>query len=169
MTDLVNLIVELLFVAFLGLFGTIFVLGGSYGLYSTVKMIKEAIATYRWPRTDGKVTATRIDTESGDESTYYIPVITYSYTVGEKQYQSERLRISVDVSGREGWAGKMVKKYAPGKSVSVHYNRDSPEKAVIEYGLNLPVIIYGFIGLISLGIGLLVLWFCLQMITLLSW
>jgi hypothetical protein len=93
----------------------------------------KAVTSYRWPTTNGTVVSAQVVRPTG-KSTKYIAEIGYSYQVDGKEYASKKFKATT-ARGTSGWAKQVVGQHPAGSKVSVHYNPDRPQDAVIEPGL----------------------------------
>ena len=90
-----------------------------------------------WLVSSGTVTATdirqhtSIDDDGSAGSTYFEPVVEYTYQVGEQTYTSRRIAFGANQFD-SGTARKKVDQYPQGKSIEVRYNPEKPEEAVLE-------------------------------------
>jgi hypothetical protein len=102
-----------------------------------------------WRKTSGTVTASRLDETPHAslsipgrllklKADLYKPVISYSYSVGERAYQCSRYKNSFLSRGEE-WqavdravAAEIVAAHPPGTSVTVTYDPDDPTSAYLE-------------------------------------
>ncbi len=93
----------------------------------------KAVASHHWPTTNGTVVSAQVIRPSG-KSTKYIAEIGYTYQIGGKEYSSKNYK-ATSARGTSGWAKQVVDQHPVGSVVTVHYNPDKPEEAVIEPGL----------------------------------
>jgi hypothetical protein len=93
----------------------------------------KAVTSYKWPTTDGTVVSAQVVRPTG-KSTKYIAEIGYSYQVGGKEYVSKKFK-ATSARGTSGWAKQVVEQHPVGSMVSVHYNPNKPQDAVLEPGL----------------------------------
>lgn len=95
-------------------------------------MRRKMATVNQWPSTMGTVITSYLEWRSSGSdggSTNY-PVVQYSYQVGGRAYQSEKLAPGPEVGG--SGAGKMVARYPAGAQVMVFYNPQNPYEAVLE-------------------------------------
>ena len=111
-----------------------------------------------WKNSEGEIISSKTQESYFDEGAIYKTVIQYKYTIGEKEYFSNRVFYG-DYIGRNFSYSvkKIVNKYVKGATVSVYYNPQHPNKSVLETGIH-PVIyrelIVGILFLL-LSIGML--------------
>jgi len=88
----------------------------------------------RWPTANGTIVSSIVKktvrpTQEGNKTAYSAQVV-YKYPVNNRQYSCDRVSI-----GKSAYAEATVKKYPTGKAVTVYYNPDKPQEAVLEPGL----------------------------------
>lgn len=123
------------------LFGAVFLL---YGIY----VIGAYWSATRWPVTTGAVGESEV--VSGSESSEF-PRVIYTYSVDGRKFTSSR--ISPWVISTNARAAAIVAKYPVGKSVSVSYDPDRPERSLLEpeMPISINVVALAGIGLILAG------------------
>lgn len=149
----------LLIPIFLGLGALAF--GGVF-FYFGLRSRRQASAAGNWPSAAGQVTAVSIHTQTnysseGAPSVSYQPVVEYDYTVIGTPYHGSRVAFGADSFGRRQAEGVLAK-YPPGTSVTVYYNPDKPEEAVLEksaQGTLLFMIVGGVIAFMGVCFGCL--------------
>jgi hypothetical protein len=81
--------------------------------------------------TEGRV----ISSEQREHRGNTLSLIRYRYTVAEHNYESDRVRAGwISDRGYEAGAGDLAESLSPGSSVTVHYDSDHPEFALLAYG-----------------------------------
>ena len=98
-----------------------------YGQYQ----LNRARVSVTWPLVDGKIITSEVQSHHGEDGTTYSADIEYSYTVNEKQFKSD----VIVIGGHDYSAGSAVKRYPLGKSVTVAYNPEKPNQAVLQPGV----------------------------------
>lgn len=122
------------------LFFTVFwcsITGVFVGLVA-VTAYRVADANLRFLPTEGTVTASRVETsQDSDGDTVRTPVVEYSYTVAGRPYQSKRYTCMVGnfSSGSRGYAEAVVTKHPAGARITVYYDPQHPEAAVVDRSL----------------------------------
>jgi len=87
----------------------------------------------------------------GHTSTTYKPVVAYRYELMGLQYTGERIAFGANTFNRRK-SDEIIARYPVGQAVTVHYNPDKPEDAVLEavvQGGTLSLII----GIVLMGVG----------------
>ena len=125
----VGLIIALFLGAVFGILGLIF-------LIIALRSRKKAKASQSWPTVPGTVTAASLQEnreidEDGSVSYTYEPVVQYRYAVMGHEYVGSKIAFGANTFGR-AQAEQKVNAYPPGAAVTVHYNPDKPEEAVLE-------------------------------------
>jgi hypothetical protein len=120
----------------------------------------KAKASETWPTAMGTIASCAIVEEEsrdrdGHSSTWYNPVVAYSYSVGGKSYQSQRLRFGNYRKASRKKAEAMLSPYRAGGSAQVRYNPQAPEECVLETVAPGPIYaIMAVFGLLFVGMGL---------------
>ena len=138
-----------------------FFLTGIWFIYLGISELHLSRASYRWPSVTGQVVGGEIAyTSDTDAPPTYTPIITYEYVASDRRYTSQQVSISSGSYHAESDAVQVINTYPINSQVTVYYDPDQPDFAVLElktsgYG----VLIAGFIfaGL-SLGGVLYVFW-----------
>ena len=120
----------------LGIFlvGVLWVLGFGYAHYRAASKAK---ASETWPIASGQVLSCQvIEEESSDReggtTTWYNPVLAYSYSVAGRDIQGSRLRFGNVRSSSRKKAEAALAAYPAGGTVSVRYNPEKPDECVLE-------------------------------------
>ena len=106
---------------------------GMFAGFVGVTAYRVADANTRFLAVEGTVTASRIATSRGSKGgTNYKPVVEYRYTVAGREYQADRYEF-MGMSSSSGHASSqaVVTAHAPGKTVTVYYDPQAPESAVL--------------------------------------
>jgi hypothetical protein len=120
-----------------------------------------------WPSVSGTIISSDIrkttewkrkGIKTGRDRTLYLPHILYNYEVQGNRYQSYR----VFFEGAEdyldpGNAREIVNRYPSGKKVSVYYNPENPQFAVLETGIKFTNLLFPATGILFILLGLWVL------------
>jgi hypothetical protein len=106
---------------------------------------EEAAATTKWPSVPGVITEMTItESHNGDGTTTKNAVVKYSYSVNEKPYQGDRVKVEASTELSD------AARYPKGTQVTVFYNPEKAEDSVLEQGGA------GFWLTGSIGVGCLV-------------
>ena len=122
----------------LGIFILVFGLGGIYLIYLGIKNMRKAQASQNWPSTTGQVTGVDVgqsqSTDSdGDSHTSYYPIVRYTYAVSGQTFAGDKLAFGPrSTSNRYAKAQATASRYAVGAPVTVYYNPEDPQDAVLE-------------------------------------
>ena len=110
-----------------------------------------------WPAVQGQVIATQIREESHEEGRSFIPEVRYAYRVQGQTYTGDRLSFGLPP---EFWsrhkAETFLADYPVGHPVTVFYNPEHPDDAVLERSTP-DVGYYAALSLILLPLGLALL------------
>jgi hypothetical protein len=119
---------------------------------------QKGMASKNWPVANGSVIQSKIEkrtetTGSGNRRRKVVrshPVVKYTYSVGNRDYQSSRITF-----GQSKDAYKTVARYPKGKSVQVYYDPENPAQAVLEPGGDKTMsIVFIGLGAVLLAMGL---------------
>lgn len=116
---------------------------GGFGLIH-FNAVRRAKAASTWPSAAATVLSTEVVVEeSGDTvesgTTWYNPVVRYSYVVSGRQLQGSRLRFGNPRSARRSKSEAAITKYVAGSSIAVRYNPEKPEDSVLETSRPSPI------------------------------
>ena len=134
-----------------GCFVTIF---GGVGIFMLVKYFqdkKKSEESQAWSATSGQVTESYVrESQSRDDDGYittsYYPEVRYIYQVLGVEYTGKRIAFGGGVSSGRKNASEMITQYPVGKTVSVYYDPNNHEDAVLERRM-------GSKGLLIIGIA----------------
>lgn len=116
--------------------------GGVFGFLGVIFLVvalrsrQQAKTSQGWPTAAGTITASSLqehrnyDEDQGVSYTYE-PVVQYRYTVMGNEYTGSKISFGANAFGR-AQAQQKVNTYPPGMAVTVHYNPEKPEEAVLE-------------------------------------
>jgi hypothetical protein len=100
-------------------------------------------ATNYWPNSKGKIIESKYFGEVRDASTSWKVKIKYHYQVAGVDYFNDKIAIGYIVLGKQH-ALVITEKYPKDSEVTVMYNQENPEDAVLESGVHLS----SYIGLV---------------------
>jgi Protein of unknown function (DUF3592) len=144
--------------AFLAGFGVIIFITGMI-MYLVHGHQRSNISTSKyWPSVVGTVVASALEQRNPKNKKMYAAAVRYSYRVGGKDYQSDRIFWAPN-EGSEQQMAEIVAAYPVGKDIWVQHDRKDPAKAVLEPDKNTglaPAIRYYATAMMALG--LLALW-----------
>jgi hypothetical protein len=134
------------------------------GAFAWVHMraVGKAKAAEAWPTVSGRVVSCRVDVEEssdneGNVSTWYNPVVTYGYAVGDRALQGTRLRFGNYRSSSRKKAEAALAPYAEGTAPLVRYNPDKPEECVLETTKPGPLyLVMAAVGFIFIIVGIVI-------------
>lgn len=125
--------------------------------YFTRRLMRH-LKSYKWETATATIVSSRVNKidEYFDSGAGYEPKISYKYTVGVKEYISER------VHPTEGWmssvsffAERMVNKYPEGKAVRIFYDPARPDQSFLERAMLFPSLAFIFMGVLALFVSIL--------------
>lgn len=121
------------------LFAVVFFAGGYFAWqYITKPLAEEAVASKEWPTVEGTITRSELaKSRDSDGNTMYSANVNYDYIVDGKQYDGSSIRVVDGTTSVKSGVKKTVRKYKEGSSVTVHYDPEFPNTAVLEPGTGL--------------------------------
>jgi len=113
-------------------------------------VIRNASISEGWPSTQGEITSSYIRSSTDEDGTSYFADIEFKYVVNDRWLEGDMVNFgeygTSDMSHAEG----IVDRYPIGKMVTVYYNPEQPETAVLEPGLTWSSYFILFMGIIFL-------------------
>jgi len=141
-----------------------FVVGGVAVFFGSGQ-IKAAKQSADWPTVQGTVVSSEVQQErntsrsngkSRMKTTYHAEIL-YDYVANGTTYSANKVSFGQVGGSSPAPARKIVNRYPKGKNVTVYYNPEKPETAVLEPGMSAAVYFLSGFGGIFLFFGLLVL------------
>ena len=136
-----------------------FILGGLM-LVAMLWMARRQVAEASgWPATGGRIVKSGVEhyrkrvggAQSGTLTTFYEPVVEYSYRVNDHEYHSTQVCFGGKSASSQAIAEAAAARYPMGNLVLVHYDPKNPSNAVLELkvalGVPLVVVAFAFFGL----------------------
>ena len=139
------------------LLGWLSVIAGAVAVLFGIGILQRSKETWSWPSTQGRIVSSAINSVmsfdiDNPRAENYEPVITYNYAVAGKLHEGKRIRLT-GMTYHKAWARGIAKRYRVGRTVTVYYDPDSPEKAVLERGTDG----IAYFVMFTVGAGLLAL------------
>jgi hypothetical protein len=128
--------------------------------WAHLRAVGKAKAAETWPTAVGTIhSAAVVEEESTDReghtSTWYNPVVAYSYSVAGRSFESKRLRFGNYRRASRPKAEAMLAPYRAGSKAQVRFNPEQPDECVLETARPGPVYaIMAAAGLIFIAAGL---------------
>lgn len=118
------------------IFATVFFVSGLMAYQHITKpLAEEAEASKEWPTVEGIVTFSELNkSRDSDGKDMYSANIQYNYSVGGKEYSDGSIQTLDGSSSVKSSVKKTIKKYAVGTKVTVYYDPEFPNTAVLEPG-----------------------------------
>ncbi|HEY5722622.1 MAG TPA: DUF3592 domain-containing protein [Allosphingosinicella sp.] len=141
----------------LALFGLLWLVGFAFIHF---RAVAKANASETWPTAMGKVTRAEVLVEEdsdrdGGSTTWYNPVVAYSYAVAGETIEGSRIRFANMRRGSRNKAEEVLARYRVGDSVTVRYNPEKPKEAVLESQRPGPLyLVMALAGLLFIAFGL---------------
>ena len=137
------------------IFGGFLLLGTGTFCGFFVQPATRVFAAQSWPEVSCRVLSSNVQTDSSgsDEPTYRADIL-YAYTIGDREFRSNRHSfLGGGSSGREGKAA-IVRQFPPEKTTVCFVNPDDPTEAVLDRGLQTEMW-FGLIPLVFVAVGAL--------------
>jgi hypothetical protein len=129
----------------------IFFLAGLAILFTGIRTYQRSKQAANWMTVTGMVTTSKVINPMGNERKQYAH-IEYEYSVLGTSYVSNKINFA-QLSGFNdtalGTAEEKVKKFPAGRSVTVYYDPQEPQRAVLEIGGNSGLLILGGLFIVS--------------------
>ena len=101
----------------------------------TKPIAEEAEASKEWPTTEGVITFSELNkSRSSDGKDMYSPSIRYSYSVDGKKHNGTSISTVDGSTSAKSSVKKTLREYATGTNVTVYYDPEFPNTAVLEPG-----------------------------------
>jgi hypothetical protein len=97
--------------------------------------LRNAQKSESWPTVNGEITGSYVRTDNDDDGTTYHAEVAYQYVVNDTRYNADTVSFGQYGSSDRSHAGDVVARYAEGDRVTVFYNPEAPETAVLEPGV----------------------------------
>jgi hypothetical protein len=140
----------------------IFMIIGLVLLFIYFRNLVKVRASQAWPTIQGIVIQSWVRKSSstdddGSVSYSYYPEVHYQYQVMGTEYQGNQIAFGPKVGGNRSRAEKKIAKYPVGSSLTVYYQPDNPDIAVLERSLSNLLLVMGIIFFLA-GIFIYVRW-----------
>jgi hypothetical protein len=129
------------------LIGSVLAAIGLATAFILAQLTNFGLASFYWPTAPGTIIRSEVveetgtDTE-GDETVLYAAEIRYSYRIGDRLFEAER--VSFGGTGSDSWgcaARSTTSTYPVGQSVAVRYDPSHPERATLEPGIGIGLLL----------------------------
>jgi hypothetical protein len=135
----------------------IFLVIGAGLAYWGWNILQDARASSSWPTAEGLVTNSEVshssDAEGGDT---YSPEVTYTYTVRDSLYENNTIKFGENAYDSRRTADRIAASYPSGKTVTVYYDPENPDRSVLEPGVSAGSYIVLGIGVLFILISLII-------------
>ena len=98
-------------------------------------VFQDARASESWPATNGEILSANVREDNDDEGTSYYGDVSFRYVVNDSVYTSDTVSFG-QYGGTRNHAEEIVARYPVGSQVTVYYDTNEPETAVLEPGVN---------------------------------
>lgn len=115
----------------------LFTLGATAFLLQSVWHLILALEARSWPTAQGVMLSSKLAEEHDGEDVMYHARVSYRFTANGRELIGDRAYFGgFDRTTWSVFARNIVAKYPPGALVTVHYDPDRPEQAVLEPGVS---------------------------------
>ncbi|MGZ8286168.1 MAG: DUF3592 domain-containing protein [Allosphingosinicella sp.] len=128
--------------------------------FAHFRAVGKAKAAETWPTATGRVTSSEVIEEEsrdreGGTSTWYNPVVSYSYSAAGRELTGRRLRFGNYRSASRKKAEAALAAYPAGASPTVRYDPRNPEECVLETAKPGPIyLIMALFGFLFIGFAI---------------
>lgn len=143
------------------IFGIVFIVAASFTYTHFSKpMAEEADASKLWPTAPGIIISSEIRQSESDGTTMYAAIISYEFVVDDKPYLGDRISLNSGGSSTSSIKGvkKELQKYPVETAVTVYYDPELPNNAVLEPGADLFTHIVKYAPFLLGLLGIAMLW-----------
>lgn len=118
-------------------FGGFFFLAGALLLFFTIRTRKKSSASMSWPSTKGTITSSTVrrnsaTDEDGHTNYTFSPIVEYDYSANGQAYKGKTIHYGITASPSMATAQKEADRFTPGMPVTVFFNPEKPNEAVLE-------------------------------------
>jgi ribosomal protein L40E len=135
----------------------VFLISGMALLWVTLYIHTSGHKSRSWEKTDGIIISSSYFEKKDDEDRWFFyPSVSYSYTAGGKEYVSDKITLLSRAFDTEGQVKNFIRPYPAGKNVTVYYDPQTPQNAVLKTGTEGGILFcMYFWTIIVLGVGIL--------------
>lgn len=119
------------FLLIFALFWSAFVI--AFDAFLVVSAVRQERAK-SYPTTTGVVVSSEVESHRSDDGTTYKPLIVYRYEVDGAEYLNDRYRYGMWSTNDHGRSQRIVDAHPPGREITVYYNPDDPQDALLSVG-----------------------------------
>ena len=120
--------------------------------------LMRARASESWPSVPGRIEESKVDEEyrnsGGNATTHYLAAVRYQYAVDGATHHGARIHFGDATSTIREDVQAIVDRYPPGQEVSVHYQPEQPDVAVLEPGARGSTYLVPVIAAVLIVVGL---------------
>ncbi|MBI1248810.1 DUF3592 domain-containing protein [bacterium] len=118
------------------LVATLFIGVGVVGVGYGISEVANASASNDWPTVDGKVVECTLDEFVRETRTNWECKVRYTYEVGGKQYQGDRIAFGYQSTNGKEMHAAIEDKLSQANQVEVHYDPDNPSRSSLSVGIH---------------------------------
>ena len=116
-------------------FAIIFFVPGAFLLGLTVSHVMCAMRSDTWPNVEATILRADIEEDRGDGIAYR-PMVRFRYSIAGHAYESDRIRLGLQLSASKKWAESVVARYPVGSRVTAAVDPQRHTFSVLEPGLH---------------------------------
>jgi hypothetical protein len=98
-------------------------------------VLQNARVSESWPSTNGEIISSTVRVDDDDDGTSYFGDVTFRYVVADLAYTADNVSFGQYGSSNRSHAEDIVAKYPVGSQVTVYYDPDAAQTAVLEPGV----------------------------------
>lgn len=125
-------------------------------------VLQNARVSESWPTASGEVLSSTVRVDRDEDGTSYFADVTYRYVVDDLEYASDSVSFGQFGSSDRDHAEGIVARYPVGSQVTVFYDPEDVETAVLEPGVTWSSYMLLGMGILFIGIPLIMLPFMLR-------
>ena len=152
------------------LFPLLVLMVGSWALWHSISLLKDAYASSAWLTTSGTITrsdlGSRTEPGKSEDRTSYWPIVEYQFVVEGETFEGSNITLDGTRSGPhigtgEKQAKEVLARYQMHSGVDVHYDPSDPTASTLETGVAATNLILPVLSIVLMLTGLGWLWFTL--------
>ncbi len=109
---------------------------GGVGIVLILRYVRgkqKAKQSESWPSVEGKILSHDIRMDSGDDYTFYLPQVTYTYQIQDQEFTGKRISFGSAPSFKKIFkAEKLLEQFPINSLVTVYYDPEKPQESVIQ-------------------------------------
>jgi hypothetical protein len=142
------------------LVGLVFITVGGIVFLLAIRDYRTATASAAWPSTEGTITELGVRAERDEDDVSYAPEVAYTYAVVGSPYRGTRIVVGATrrYTSRSR-AEAALRGFAMGQNVTVYYDPERPDEAVLQAGVKRGAYGTFFIAAVFVAFGVIAMLF----------